>query len=196
MKESGCQRLLIGADPRCSGIPSRRDLRNQADRWCELAERLHSFGVGARFRLVASGDTEGGKELREIQRAARGIRAVASQLEASVALYRPHPGTESLKRVARDFAPPESLAAWGRVGPGAESAWIPPRVLRRVERFNFYLGRAHQLPQPGLGRLVRSSARARVRVGFYGLDLERRLAELGQRVRERLGSPRPPTRDE
>jgi hypothetical protein len=65
-------------------------------------------------------------------------------------------------------------------------------VRRWVPRWNFYLRHGYQRPQPSVGRrLLHRLARARVRTGFYRLDLERRAVDAWKRLRTGVDRQQP-----
>jgi hypothetical protein len=82
--------------------------------------------------------------------------------------------------------------AWGAL---ASEAWglrgLKAALRRKVLRSSFYLSRAAQRPRRLGQRLVRALARARVKVGFYGLDVDRRAVLSLRRARAAL-TLRPP----
>jgi len=88
--------------------------------------------------------------------------------------------------------PPRTIMAWGALSSEARGFMgLKDSLRRNVLRSSFYLTRAAQRPRRLGQRLVRGLARARVKVGFYGLDLDRRAVLALRRARAAL-TLRPP----
>lgn len=184
LKESGCQKINVGAE---SGNPLLlRQIKKGTlvEEVIETAEKLHRFGIGARFSFIAGFPEEPPESLQDTYRAAKALREIDGAFETPIYFYAPYPGTELSERMpALGFTPPRHLEDWENVdldhgiGP-----WISKDVSRWVPRYNFYLRHGYQRLRPGLrGRLLHLAARARVRADFYGFDIERRAVSAAKR---------------
>jgi radical SAM superfamily enzyme YgiQ (UPF0313 family) len=160
----------------------------------ETAEKLHRHRIGARFSFIAGFPKEPSGSLRQTYRAVRAIREIDGEFETPIYFYAPYPGTElALRMPALGFAPPERLEDWRTVDlDHSIGPWISQRVRTWVPRYNFYLRHGYQKPKRGFGRrLVHRLARARVKTGFYRLDLERRAVDLWKRLRSGIDRQQP-----
>jgi hypothetical protein len=95
-----------------------------------------------------------------------------------------------------DFPVPERLEGWVEAGLEVPGRWVPSALRRRASRLQFFLGEAGRPPGGRIGkRLLRLVARVRVRLGFYGLDLERHAVEWSARIRTGRSRPQVGARD-
>jgi hypothetical protein len=191
LKASGCRRVGLGLEVGRSGAAEkgRPDL-------LEIAERLHRAGLGMRVSFLAGTPGEPRERLREVYRTAKAIREIDRAFETPLYLHAPYP------RPPRDEPGPEassassSLEEWSQID--LDSAPWPPKALsQRVSRYNFYLDQAYRPPGRRWGkRLVHGLARVRVRLGFFGLDLERRAVLWAAEARTGRDRPRRPAAED
>jgi radical SAM superfamily enzyme YgiQ (UPF0313 family) len=195
VRESGCQRLEVGTGGGnlTSATPLAANVRIEDAR--EAALLLARARIGGRFVFCAGAPGEPGETLNQTFRAARAVREADAAFETPILFWAPDPGFPADRApVSTVFLAPARLEDWAalpldhhRAGP-----WIAPGVRRRVLRHDFYLrhgfGRMRRGPA---GRLLRFVSRLRVRTGFYGLDLERRLCQWWERLHD-VTARRPP----
>jgi radical SAM superfamily enzyme YgiQ (UPF0313 family) len=199
LRRSGCHKVNVGAE---SGSPELlRAIRKGTlvEEVLETAEKLHRFGIGARFSFIAGFPEEPEDSLGETFRAVKKLREIDGRFETPIYFYAPYPGTELAERMpALGFAPPRTLEEWREVElENSIGPWIRPAVRRLVPRYNFYLRHAYERPRGGLGRrVVHHLARARVKADFFGLDLERRLVEASRRLRTGVDRRQPPVAED
>jgi hypothetical protein len=126
----------------------------------EAGERLHAAGLPARFRFEV-GEPRGGRDdLAEAVAVARRLCAMDGRFETPI------------------------RRAWS---PGG-GAWSDPRAERRLTRASFFFAEAQREPGRRLGKhLLRLQALLRVRLGFFGLDLERLAVEASAFIRTGRG---------
>ncbi len=149
----------------------------------EAAERLHRAGIGGRFSFTAGAPGREPGGLAAIHRIARSIRRIDASFETPIRLYAPYPGGTG--PAPPGFVPPQRLLDWAeaRLETGA---FVPPAVAEKARRYDFFLAEANRPRGRRIGkRLLRRLARIRVGLGFYALDVERRLVEGLARLRGR-----------
>jgi hypothetical protein len=154
LNESGCRRLHLRI---LAGGPPRELLM-------EAGARLHAARLPARFAFDVGPPGRGRDELGAAVQAARRLCALDDRFETPI---------RRAWSPARASDPGEarSLERWA----AAEGArWPDPRAERRLARVAFFFEEAQRAPGRSLGKhLVRLLALLRVRIGFFGLDLER-----------------------
>lgn len=184
---SGCSRVDVS--PAAEAV-----IRGEeAEAILEAARRLRAAGLAGRFVFTAGFPGRGLEGLAEIQRLILALRRIDPHCEAPIRLHVPQPGVPGA--MPPDFPVPERLEDWIEAGLEMPGRWVPGALRRRASRLQFYLGEAGRPPSGGIGkRLLRLVARARVRIGFYGLDLERHAVELSARIR--TGRSRPQVGDQ
>jgi hypothetical protein len=178
IQESGCRRIRL-----FTGGAVGPDL---AETVALLADA--GLAVHVTFIVGRPGEPEG--LAGEAYKAARALLRLRRIVTVELRLFEPWPGGEELEAVPTGghAAEPKDLLAWSGFKPeSVSSAWTSSSIRRSVLRWSFYLGRASARPGRRLGqRLVHRLARARVRMGFYGLDLERRAVLSIQRLKAAL----------
>jgi hypothetical protein len=116
----------------------------------EAGTRLHAAGLPARFLFEVAEPAAGQDHLAEAVAVARRLSAMDGRFETPV------------------------RRAWS----AGEAPWSDSRAARRLVRVGFFFGEAQREPGRRLGKhLVRMLALLRVRLGFFGLDLERLAVE-------------------
>ena len=196
---SACLRDLVAADDRVdwrlvreSGCHRIRLFTEGAGEtgMAEQVTALAEASLGTHVTFIVGRPGEPPATARAAEKAARGLLGLGPAVTVELRLFEPWPGCGDAEAAptgpGRDV--PMDLAGWSAFEPqSVSSAWTSSFVRRAVPRWSFYLGRASARPGRRLAqRLVRRLARARVRLGFYGLDLDRR-AVLGlHRVKEAL----------
>ena len=143
----------------------------------EQVAALSESGLAVEVTFIVGRPAEPATTAREAYKAARGLLNVGSSVTVALRLFEPWPGCGDALAASAEPRPaePTHLTAWSTFDPASvSSAWTSSAVRRSVPRWSFYLGRASARPGRRLAqRLVRRLARARVRLGFYGLDFER-----------------------
>jgi hypothetical protein len=149
----------------------------------EAAERLHRAGIGGRFTFTAGAPGREPGGLVAINRITRSIHKIDPRFETPIRLYAPYPGDTG--PAPPGFVPPPRLLDWTEAGLDT-GAFVPPALAKVARRYDFFLAEANRPRGRRLGkRLLRRLARIRVGLGFYALDIERRLVEGLARLRGR-----------
>lgn len=130
------------------------------DQLLEAGARLHAAGLAARF-VFDVGEPRGGRfDLSEAIAVARHLCAMDGRFETPV------------------------RRAWS----AGDAPWRDARAERRLARATFFFAEAQREPGRRLGKhLVRLLALVRVRLGFFGLDLERLAVEASAVLRTGRG---------
>ena len=166
LRESGCHRIRLLTEG--AGGPA----------LTEEVAALAEAGLDVHVTFIVGRPGEPAAAAREAYGTARGLRHLGELVSLELRLFDPMPGGgDSDPAVAEGrAATPTDIRAWSTFEPETSSlGWASPSLRRAVPRWSFYLGRASARPGRRLAqRLVRRLARARVRLGFYGLDLDRR----------------------
>lgn len=181
LRESGCYKVNVGAESGSPELLEQIKKGTLVEEVLETAEKLHSVGIGARFSFIAGFPQEPQDSLAETYRAVKALRKIDGEFETPIYFYAPYPGTELAERMpAIGFQPPQRLEDWEHVDlDHSIGPWISEPVKKWVPRYNFYLRHGYQKPNGSLGRRVlHYAARARTARDFYGLDFERRAADL------------------
>jgi radical SAM superfamily enzyme YgiQ (UPF0313 family) len=184
LRDSGCYKVNVGAESGSPELLRRIRKGTLVEEVLETAEKLHRFGIGARFSFIAGFPEEPAESLAQTYRTAKALREIDGEFETPIYFYAPYPGTELFTRMpALGFEAPRRLEEWRDVDlEHSIGPWISEPVRRHVPRYNFYLRHGYQRPN-GLGRrLLHYPSRARVKTDFYGFDLERRAASWLKRL--------------
>jgi hypothetical protein len=171
VRESGCTRIHVLVPPGALLLG-----RNRAAA-LETGERLREAGIGGRFVLEVDPPRSGHDTLKAAVSLARALMRIDSAFQTPLErrrVYPPEPESEGAET-------PESLEGWAQ---REEAPWPDRRAERRLTRRAFYFHQAQRPPGRRLGqRLVRALARGRMKVGLFGLDLERAAVETSALLR-------------
>jgi B12 binding domain len=169
--ESGCRRLHLRVRPGGAA----RDLL------LEAGSRLNAAGLAARFVFDVKEPSDGADSLKCAVSVARSLSALDDRFETPI---------RRVPDLRPEGAP--TLEDWAA---RAEAPWSDRRAERRRARATFFFGEAQRDPGRRLGKhLVRLLALVRVRLGFFGLDVDRRAVEAAAVLRTGRAR-RPPRRD-
>jgi len=154
LAESGCRRLVLCVRPGAAG----RELLMDA------GTRLHSAGLGARFIFDVKEPHDGADSLRSAVSVARSLCALDERFETPI-------------RRVPDLRPEGAPTVEGWAA-RTEAPWKDRRAERRRARATFFFEEAQRDPGRRLSKhLVRLLALLRVRLGFFGVDIDRRAIE-------------------
>jgi hypothetical protein len=156
----------------------------------EIGAALRAAGIGARFSLEIGAPDDPPGLLESVFRTARTLREMDGAFETPIRFHVPRADDASHQPVPRARLP-ERLEDWGELDlEEAAGPWVPEDVKRWAPRYDFYLQRAYEPPgRRWSKKLVHWTARLRVKLGFYGLDLERRIVEWARTLRPRAAPP-------
>jgi hypothetical protein len=152
--ESGCRKLHLDV----RAVAAARDLL------LEAGSRLRAAGLAARFVFDVMAPCQGADSLKSAVSVARSLCALDDRFETSI-------------RRVPDLRPAgaPTLGDWAA---RAEAPWPDRRAERQRARATFFFGEAQRDPGRRLSKhLVRLLALVRVRLGFFGLDVDRLAVE-------------------
>ncbi len=194
LKESGCYKVNVGAESGSKELLKTIKKGTLVEEVLETAEKLHRAGIGARFSFIAGFPREPKESLGETFRVVKALRDIDRSFETPIYFYAPYPGTDLAQRMpALGFEAPQRLEDWENVDlEHSIGPWISDPVRKWVPRYNFYLRHGYERPNGNAARrLLHWAARARVKAGFYGLDVERRVVDFARQVRTGLVRDQP-----
>jgi anaerobic magnesium-protoporphyrin IX monomethyl ester cyclase len=178
LRASGLARVSVPVPAEVGDVPTLG-----SDERLALAKLLRRAGLGATFTYLIGRPEEDPTLVARVFDEARSIRQTHGGFETTMRYWAPWP-SENLSPVP-GLTEPIDEAGWATSalgdGPGP---WVPPRTRDLVARREFYLRRAFERPSRGVAkRVVHWSAGARLKTGFYRMDLDRRIVELSRRLR-------------
>jgi radical SAM superfamily enzyme YgiQ (UPF0313 family) len=192
--DSGCYKINVGAESGSPELLKHIKKGTLVEEVLETAEKLHRFGIGARFSFIAGFPQEPPASLAETYRTVKKLREIDGEFETPIYFYAPYPGTELAERMpALGFTAPQCLEDWQEVDlDHSIGPWISAPVRRWVPRYNFYLRHGYQKPAKGLVRkLLHRVARVRAKANFYRFDVERRAVSWLKRLRSGIDRQQP-----
>jgi B12 binding protein len=161
LRDSGCRGLLLVTDEAAR------------DGLLEVGARLREAGIGGRFVFDVDEAAAAGEGLTAAVKVARALCAIDGRFETPLRRHSQLP--------APPIAPGRSLEDWIAL---ARAPWANGYAENRLARRVFFFAEAQRPPGRRLGKqLVRVLSLLRVRVGFFALDLERRMVELSALLR-------------
>jgi hypothetical protein len=153
----------------------------------ETGRLLDAAGVAGRFVFYVDAPRPGYDGISAADSVARALHRINKRFETPLQRRRYYPPDVESRASA-----PTDLEGWAE---REQSPWPSRRAESRLRRRLFYLTEAQRPAGRGLGRrLVHLLARARVRTGFFTLDLDRRAVEISTLLRTGRGY-RAPRRD-
>jgi anaerobic magnesium-protoporphyrin IX monomethyl ester cyclase len=152
----------------------------QRERTLDAARLLHAAGLPARFEITLADPGPGAANLKAAIALARALCALDPHFETPV----------RRSAALRPAVPaPESLEAWAARW---DAPWDDVRAERRLARIAFYFAEAQRFPGRRIGKhLLRLVSLLRVRLGFFGLELDRLAVEVCAVIRTGRSRPLP-----
>jgi hypothetical protein len=179
--ESGCRRVHAIVPPGALLVGDSRQVV------LESAALLDRVALAGRYVLQVDPPRRGHDTLAAAVSVARALARMGTRFETPLERRRVYPPGED-----PDGAPaPASLEEWAA---REEAPWPDRRAESHLERRHFFISEAQRSPGRRVGkRLVHLLARARVRTGFFRLDVERTAVHASALLR--TGRPRRPARE-
>jgi hypothetical protein len=180
--EAGGEALRLVAESRCRklhvriplGVTPRGPVR---DMILEAGRLLYAAGIAGRFVFAVDEAEARGTALSAVKSVARALCAMSGSFETPIRGRRRYP--PEVMGPAGEGG--HALQAWADL---EDVPWADRRAERKLARSSFYFGEAQRPPGRRRGqRVMRVLALARVRLGFFGLDLERLGVELSTLLR-------------
>ena len=168
---SGCRKVHVRIPP---GVVPQGPLK---DAILEAGARLHAAGLGGRFVFAVDEVEVRGGGLGAVQSVARTLSAMDCAFETPIRRHRTYPPEADVAAGGH----PSELEAWAHY---EDAAWTDRRAEQKLARSTFYFAEAQRPPGRRWGkRLVRVLALTRVRLGMFGLDVERLVVEASALLR-------------
>ena len=181
LAESGCRRVHAMVPP---GALLLGDGRRVV---LEAAALLDRVGLAGRFVLEVDMPRRGHDTLTAAVSVARALTRMGTRFETPLEHRHVYPPGDDPDGAGA----PADLEEWAA---REEAPWPDRRAESRLARRHFFIAEAQRPPGGRLGkRLVHLLARARVRAGFFRLDIERAAVDASALLR--TGRPRRPTRE-
>jgi hypothetical protein len=161
-------------------------LEDALDQVVPVVEALLQGGLEVRARFVMGRRARDADSARRTHAAARDLLALPGPVKVELGVFEAWPGSPEAEELLAAHEGPQGILGWAAFEPQAFAAgWLPAAA--RARRWSFYFAHASRRPRRRLSqRLVHRLARARVRAGFYGLDLERSAVVGLRRARKAL----------
>jgi radical SAM superfamily enzyme YgiQ (UPF0313 family) len=180
LRQAGCVRINVGAESGSQRVLDNIKKEYEVDEIVTAARRASNAGIQISYSFITGFPGETPDDFRATLNVIKTIRGIDSRMETSVYFYSPYPGTELVQElVSKGLKFPERLEAWETFN--IEGAWLPrdnPRFVSRVRNLNFYLRHGYTDDATSMPRkLLRGLSRFRCERDWYGLPVERYLAE-------------------
>jgi anaerobic magnesium-protoporphyrin IX monomethyl ester cyclase len=180
LREAGCVRINVGAESGSQKILDRIKKEYEVDEIVTAARRAGKAGISVSHSFITGFPGETEQDFQATLDVIKTIRRTSSQHETSVYFYSPYPGTEMVHELEKKgLRLPNRLEDWEHFN--IEGAWLPrenPRFVKRIRNLNFYLRHGYsEGPLSAPRRLLRGISRWRCEHDWYGLGIERYLAE-------------------
>jgi radical SAM superfamily enzyme YgiQ (UPF0313 family) len=184
LRVSGCARINIGAESGSQRILDRIKKQYRVDQILTAARRAARAGIALSFSFIAGFPGETEDDFQATIDVLRKIRSESASIEAQIYFYSPYPGTELVRELEQNgIRLPDRLEDWDHFN--IDSAWNSPnrpRLERRVRDINFYMRHGYSTPGgPTSRHVLRTVSRFRCNRDWYGLPVERYVAEAWQR---------------
>jgi anaerobic magnesium-protoporphyrin IX monomethyl ester cyclase len=184
LRLSGCARINIGAESGSQRILDRIKKQYRVDQILTAARRAARAGIALSYSFIAGFPGESEADFQATIDVLRKIRTESASIEAQIYFYSPYPGTELVRELEENgIRLPDRLEDWDHFN--IDTVWNSPKRLRlerRVRDINFYMRHGYSAPGgPASRHVLRSVSRFRCNRDWYGLPVERYVAEAWQR---------------
>jgi radical SAM superfamily enzyme YgiQ (UPF0313 family) len=188
MRDSGCHLCLVGGETATAETMKSIQKNIKEGQSIRCGERLAARGIKGGYCYIIGYPDEPAASMYATIDEAREIKVRWPIHSAEVFPFRPIPGTEFWKSALESgYQPPADFEGWGRFFDYKFNSWmglIPPDVQKAWWRFT-YLSPWYDGQVRGGGllhRLLRASATARLRRGFYAVPIEFKAYDLVRRA--------------
>lgn len=180
LRESGCLRITVGAESGSQRVLDQVKKQYKVEQILRAADRAAKAGIGIGYNFITGFPGETEADFQATLDVLKSVRRRHAKLETIIYLYSPYPGTELVQELeSRGLKLPERLEDWENFN--IEGAWLPkdnPQLVRRIRNLNFYFRHGYSEPAGSQPRkLLQDISRIRCELGWYGLPVERYLAD-------------------
>ena len=189
IRDSGCTKFMMGAESGDDKILELINKGGEAKDVLEATRRCRDHGIQPSYVFIVGFPTETWEQMRTTLDFMQQLKEIFADTRTTTLFFTPYPGT-ALTRLGceKGFNLPGTLAEWAVYDArSVQTPWITREQKIKVKQIaDFYLPWAYpnQLAREKVGRsrlkpfywLFTLACRARVRLGFYGLPWEWKLA--------------------
>ncbi|MCC6158466.1 MAG: B12-binding domain-containing radical SAM protein [Deltaproteobacteria bacterium] len=188
VEKSGCKRVTIGIESGSERIRTYIKKQGDVPQVVEQVRRLANFQLNLFASFMTGLPSETEDDTRQTAKLMVDLLELNSRFRTSpLYLFTPFPGTEVYQdAVAAGFRAPDSLAGWARVGEWNRYSWDDGDKKEKFERLHFasiFIDRkindySRSWPLRLASTLYRPIARARMRRFYFGMMIEKAVADL------------------
>jgi radical SAM superfamily enzyme YgiQ (UPF0313 family) len=189
IRDSGCTKFMMGAESGDDSILELINKGNEAKDVLEATRRCRDHNIQPSYVFILGFPTETWGQMRATLDFMKQLKEIYADTRTTTLFFTPYPGT-ALTRLGSEkgFRLPESLEDWAVYDARTvQTPWITRKQKIKVKQVaDFYLPWAYpnQLAREKVGRskfkpfyrLFTLACKVRVRLGFYGLPWEWKLA--------------------
>jgi len=177
-KKSGLRRALVGVESGSQEMMDWLQKDIKLEQVYVTARRCRDRDIGLIFPFIVGFPNETDKSIQASLRMAMELNAMHPAFETPIFYFKPYPGSQITQEVVRQgYELPGTMAEWADFDYiGSSGPWVSEAKYRRIEQFKFYNRIAWRNGKWWMQPL-RWVARQRLRAEFYGLPLEKFLAE-------------------
>lgn len=139
LKQSGCNRILIGLESGSQEVLDSIKKGYKVERALELADKLKQYNIVGSFTfIVGFPDQVDDREVEKTLELAKAIRKLSNIHECKIHFYAPFPGTPLWeKAIRRGFVAPSCLEEWSDFDYYCiETPWIDRDLEEEIHNFN------------------------------------------------------------
>lgn len=189
IRDSGCTKFMMGAESGDDDVLKLISKGNEAADVLEATRRCRDHGIQPSYVFIFGFPTESWAQMQTTLDFMRQLKEIYADTRTTTLFFTPYPGT-ALTRLGQEtgFRMPESLGEWAVYDArSVETPWISRQQKMKVKQIaDFYLPWAYpnQLGREKMSRsrvkllyrLFTLACRARVRLNFFALPWEWKLA--------------------
>jgi len=189
IRDSGCTKFMMGAESGDDSILELINKGNEASVVLEATRRCRDHNIQPSYVFIVGFPTETWSQMQTTLDFMKKLKEIYTDTRTTTLFFTPYPGT-ALTRLGTEkgFMLPETLQDWaGYDARTVETPWITRKQKIKVKQIaEFYLPWAYpnQLAREKVARskfklfyrLFTLACKVRVRIGFYGIPWEWKLA--------------------
>jgi radical SAM superfamily enzyme YgiQ (UPF0313 family) len=189
IRDSGCTKFMMGAESGDDAILTLINKGGEAADVIEATRRCHDHNIQPSYVFIFGFPTETWTQMQTTLDFMKQLKEIDADTRSTTLFFTPYPGTALTRLGERSgFVMPATLEEWAEYDArSVETPWITRQQKIKVKQIaDFYLPWAfpNQLAREKVARsrikpiygLFSLACRARVRLGFYGLAWEWKLA--------------------
>ena len=194
MKQSGCRKLLVGAESGPQEILDYIHKEAPVEQCIEFVERCTKYDINAELSLMCGFPMAPKDDLRDTMHLVERVMEMSPEHEIMLFIYTPYPGTPLYeKAIEAGLDPPKDFEGWADYTlRNVNTPWLDDDFF---ERYEFFQRVFHFCFTPGLRQayvkhgksmlvynILRFIAKLRWRYRFFGFPIEGRLSRLKRQL--------------